>query len=100
MKTVIFIDNDSLGSIFDQPIIQVIIFSLGNGKVIDVKNGNIISNGINYISLWCLSECINEIYIKDITPDERNFFQRLGIKTKTLKELENDCLYNTLILRG
>lgn len=99
MKIVIFLNNDSLGCIFNQENLQAVIFSLENEKVTGVENEKLINIDINYITLWCLSKKIKEIYTKEITHDEREIFHKLDINIKTLDELENDYLYNTFILR-
>lgn len=99
MKTVVFLNNNSLGCIFNQENLKAVIFSLENKKVTGVENEKLINKDINYITLWCLSKSIKEIYIKEVTYDERAIFQKLDINIKTLDELENDYLYNTFILR-
>lgn len=98
MKIVIFLNHNEIGCIVNQKDLHAVIFTIEDEKVTSIEDEYFLNNNLNYLSLWCLSRNIDEIYTKEIDTTNRMIFLKWNIKIKTLNELGDDYLYKTFIL--
>ena len=81
-----------------QEKVYVIIFSLEKNKVIGVESIELEGQSKESILRWLDRKYINEIYVSEIDNQTLYKINLLGIQVRTLETLEDDKLYNSMIL--
>lgn len=99
MKTVLFLNEGYLGDITKHTRLQAVIFSMQNGGISGIENECLYNKDINYLTLWCLSKDVKEIYTQNIHPEDKKTFQKLGISIKTTSDVENDAFFKSFIFK-
>ncbi len=97
MKAAVFLKNNEL-TVLDEKRVQVVIFNIKNDKVKGVENITLEKQTNDSIVNWLYLKSIDQIHISEIDNQTYKAITSQGIKVKTLKNLENDKLYNTLAL--
>ena len=97
MKTAVFLKNNEL-TFLNETILQVVIFTIVQGKVVGVENRSLEKHSMDDIVSWLNSNLISQIYLSEIDDPIHHKMKLQGIQTRTLKMLRNDQLYNTFAI--
>ena len=97
MKVAIFIKNNELTALHEEEI-RVVIFNMEKDKVVGVENKVLEKQNNESIENWLYNKSINQIYISEIDEQFCKILKAKGIRVRTLKNLKNDKLYNSLAL--
>ncbi|MDH6533389.1 hypothetical protein D0T51_00150 [Parabacteroides sp. 52] len=82
----------------DRHVSQVVIFTIENDKVIGVENETIDATKQYSLSLWALTNKVNEIYVSKVDDWVKMLSQMMGVNIRAYDELRDDKLFQTFIL--
>ena len=97
MKVAIFIKNNEL-TVLNEEKAHVVIFNYEDNKVVGVEHKILEKQSNESIEQWLYNKSINQIYLSEIDEQFHHKLKARGIHIRTLEELEDDKLYNSLAL--
>lgn len=97
MRIAVLLKNNGLTALYEEKV-QVVIFNIQIDKVVGVENIILEKQTNDSIINWLHQKFINQIYVSEIDEQTYQKVNSKGIRVRTLENLENDKLYNTLAL--
>lgn len=97
MKIAVFLNNNEITALHEEKVL-VVVFKLEEEKVVGVENSVLEKQTNDAIVNWLYRKSISQIYLSDIDAQTHHKITSKGIQVKTLENLENDKLFNSLAL--
>lgn len=97
MKIAILLNNNVITALHEKKV-QVVIFNMEKEKVVGVENTILEGQTKDSIVNWLHQNSINQIYLSEIDEQTQHKINSKGIRVRTLENLENDKLFNSLAL--
>lgn len=82
----------------DRHVSQVVIFNVEKDKVIGVENETVDATKQYSLSLWALTNKVNEIYVPRVDEWIKILSGMMGVNIRSYDELRDDKLFQTFIL--
>ena len=97
MKVAVFIKDNEL-TVLNEEKVHVVVFNFEENKVVGVEHKVLENQTKESIQHWLNHKTITQIYLSEIDEQFHHKLKAKGISVRTLEDLRNDKLYNSLAL--